>query len=86
MATRVSVYIDGANLFHGSEMIGIRVDYQKLKRIIESNRILVDLDFYNCEGNTLGERNFHNKLASFGYNLKIFRLHQYGGKSFEKKG
>jgi len=72
MTTRVSVYIDGANLFHGSEMIGVRIDFQKLKNIIKSDRILVDLKFYNCVGTNLGTINFHKKLESFGYNLKFF--------------
>lgn len=85
MSVKVSAYIDGANLFHGGEMIGKRIDFQKLKATIETNRTLVDLNFYNSSRNTQAERSFHDKIRSFGYTLKIFRLHQYSGKPQEKK-
>ena len=46
-SARVSAYIDGANLFQAGESIGLRIDYQKLKSLIEQNRVLVDLNYYD---------------------------------------
>lgn len=66
-------------------MIGERIDFQKLKSFVESKRILVDLNFYNATRNTPAQISFHNKIQSFGYNLKIFRLHQYSSGAKEKR-
>ena len=85
VSARVSAYIDGPNLFHAGESIGVRIDYRKLKSLIESNRVLVDLNFYDTTENTPAERSFFNKIRVFGYNMKLFRLHRYGSQIPEEK-
>ena len=84
-SARVSAYIDGANLFHAGESIGLRIDYQKLKSLIEQNRVLVDLNYYDTTENKPSEKAFFSKLRSFGYNLKLVRLHRYGSKPPQEK-
>jgi hypothetical protein len=85
MSLRVSAYVDGANLFHAGEDIGIRIDYAKLKPIIISGRALVDLKYYDCTENTPAETRFFAKIGSIGYTLKIVQLHRYGSTSPEEK-
>lgn len=81
----MSAYIDGANLFHGGENLGVRLDYQKLKSLIAQNRALVDLNFYDATKNTEAERSFFRKIQGFGYSLKLFRLHVYGSQTPHEK-
>lgn len=81
----MSAYIDGSNLFHAGESIGVRIDYQKLKSLIKLNRVLVDLNYYDTTENKLSERSFFNKIQGFGYNLKIVLLHRYGSQPPQEK-
>jgi len=75
MSERISVYIDGPNLFHCGESEGCRLDYiNRFKRFIIKNRDLVDLNFYNSRGRTYGGYRFHEKLGCAGYNVKLFQL------------
>jgi len=82
---KVSGYIDGANLFHAGESLGLRIDYLKLKPIIEQKRVLIDLNYYDMSENKPSEKAFLKKLQSFGYNLKIVPLRRYGSQTIEKK-
>jgi len=82
---KVSGYIDGANLFHAGEDIGLRIDYSKLKSMIEQKRVLVDLNYYDMSEDRPSERAFFMKLQGFGYNLKIVPLRRYGSQPVEKK-
>jgi len=82
---KVSAYIDGANLFHTGESIGVRIDYEKLKSLIKLKRVLVDLNFYDTTENTCAERSFFAKIQSFGYTVKTVRLHRYGFQPPEEK-
>jgi len=84
-SVKVSGYIDGANLFHAAESIGLRIDYSKLKSMIEQKRVLVDLNYYDMSENRPSERAFFQKLQGFGYNLKIVPLRRYGSQPVEKK-
>jgi len=81
----VSAYIDGANLFHSGESIGIRIDYQKLKSKIKSDRTLVDLNYYNSIKGKPGEMSFFDVIEGFGYVLKLIQLHQYGSSTPQEK-
>src|SRR3990170_4112444 len=82
---KVSAYIDGANLFHAGEDIGVRIDYAKLKPTIIGCRTLVDLKYYDCTENTPAETYFFAKIGKLGYTLKIFKLHRYGSATPEEK-
>jgi len=79
------VYVDGANLFHSAETLGVRIDYKKLKEILEKDKTVITLNYYDtCEGNRAEEAFFSN-LRSFGYNTKLVRLHKYGPQKPEEK-
>jgi uncharacterized LabA/DUF88 family protein len=82
---RVSAYIDGANLFHAGEAIGIRIDYAKLIPIIVNGRTQVDLNYYDSTENSPAELNFFAKIGGFGYTLKLVKLHIYGSSKPEEK-
>lgn len=83
--TRCCVYIDGPNLFHAGESIGVRIDYSKFKEVIIGKRDLTGLTFYNTFESKPGEVNFHSKIQSLGYKLKLVRLHRYGSERPEEK-
>jgi len=82
---KISVYIDGPNLFHCGEPLKWRIDYTKFKPFIVKDRTLVDLNFYNSKPQNRGDASFHNYLRSKGYNVKEFKLKRYSGKPKEKK-
>lgn len=82
---KVSAYIDGANLFHAGESIGVRIDYKKLKSLIEQKGFLVDLNYYDTTENKPQERSFFKKIQSLGYTVKTVRLHRYGSQPPEEK-
>jgi len=86
-STRISVYIDGPNLFHCGESEGCRLDYiNGFKRFVIQNRELVDLNFYNSKGISPGATAFYRKLRSAGYNLKLFKLGgDFRGEPEEKR-
>jgi uncharacterized LabA/DUF88 family protein len=81
----VSAYIDGANLFHSGESIGVRIDFLKLKSIIKANRLLVDLNYYNSTRGSPAETSFFNAIERLGYNVKLIKLHQYGSSVPQEK-
>jgi uncharacterized LabA/DUF88 family protein len=81
----VSAYIDGSNLFHAGEKIGIRVDYAKLKPFIISSRTLIDLNFYDTTENKPAEVKFFARIHGLGYTLRIVKLHRYGCQTPEEK-
>lgn len=62
ISARVSAYIDGPNLFHAGESIGVRIDFQKIKSLIEAGRIMVDLNFYDTTEETPAEKSFFAKI------------------------
>jgi len=78
ISVRVSAYIDGANLFHAGDSIGIRIDYAKLKSLIVTGRKVVDLNFYDATENTPAENHFFARIQTFGYTLKLVKLRRYG--------
>lgn len=84
---RISIYIDGPNLFYCGDSERCRLDYiDKFKRFVIQNRKLVDLNFYNSIGTNPGAYRFHKILKSAGYNLKLFKLgRDYTGKPEEKR-
>jgi uncharacterized LabA/DUF88 family protein len=85
MTQKVSAYIDGANMYHGSHELGIKVDYAKLKTLIVNGRSPVDLNFYEGTKNTPAEIAFFENIKALGYNLKINKLHTYGNESSKEK-
>lgn len=85
VSLKVSAYIDGANLFHAGESIKLRIDYVKLKSLIEHGRILTDLKFYDTTQNTPAETSFFAKVRGFGYQVKTVFLHSYGSQIPEEK-
>jgi len=78
ISVRVSAYIDGANLFHAGDSIGIRINYAKLKSLIATGRKIVDLKFYDATENTPAENHFFARIQTFGYTLKLVKLRRYG--------
>jgi uncharacterized LabA/DUF88 family protein len=85
MKAKLSAYIDAANLFHGGNSIGIRIDYEKFKPIILGDRVPIDLNFYDCTRNLPQEIKFFSRISGFGYNLKLIRIHVYNGSTPEEK-
>lgn len=73
--SRVSIYIDGLNLFHTGDKIGCRIDYvHKFIPFCLQNRSLIEENFYNTTNENLGLHSFHRKLISAGYNVKLYKL------------
>lgn len=77
--TKISAYIDVANLLHGGDSINIRIDYAKLKPILVGNRTPIDLNFYDCTQNLAKQNKFFDRIKDLGYNVKLSRIHSYNG-------
>ena len=85
MANQVSAYIDAANLSRGADTLGIKVDYQKLRTLIIGDRLPIAFYFYDCTQNKPGESKYFEKIKSFGYNLKLTKIHTYNGQELKQK-
>lgn len=83
--TKLSVYIDAANLLHGGNSINVKIDYVKLRPILVGERTPIDLNFYDCTKNLPEQNKFFEKISSLGYNVKLTRIHTYNGNSTEEK-
>lgn len=82
-SSRVSIYIDGPNLFHTGDEIGCRIDYvYKFIPFCLQHRSLVEANFYNTTNGSRGLQSFHRKLVSAGYNVKLYKLR---GRPHEKR-
>lgn len=72
---KVSVYIDGPNIFHCGEAEGCRIDYtKKFLPFLVKGRKLVDNYFYNSYMGDPGSNRFYNHLRKAGYKLKLFKV------------
>ena len=79
------VYIDGANLNQGCKLENIRMDYSKLKTFLHKNRKISALYYYDTTLNLPQQIRFYNKLAQFGYTLKLTKVKKYGNSPVEQK-
>ena len=74
-AERVSVYIDGSNLFHCGNAEGYRIDYtRKFLPFLLQGRTLINSYFYNGRMKGKGGRSFIRRLISAGYIVKEFNV------------
>lgn len=84
---KLSVYIDGGNLFHCGDALGWRIDYLKFKSFVLQGRTPVDFTFYTGRAQSRAEQKFYQRLRAFGYTVKEFKLQirPGGGRPKEKR-
>jgi len=62
---RVSIFIDGSNLYHSLKELGIKIDFEKLIKELSKDRILTNAFYYIAPLDiTLNEKNIGN-IKSF---------------------
>jgi uncharacterized LabA/DUF88 family protein len=81
---RISIFIDGGNIFHAANTLNIRVDFAKLIRALTGKRHLVQAYYYGATPNTPEQNRFFSKLHHLGIEVKTLPLRQYHGTPFEK--
>lgn len=81
MTEKVMIFIDGANLFHGSRAYeaGYKVDILKLVDELVDNRKLIRAYFYDSlpvedQNKIIGQKNFHNLLEYNGFKVTALPL------------
>ena len=85
---RVMIFIDGSNLFHSAKDLGIRIDYEKIKKFLAGNRKLIrPYIFVSKKVPEEGKQiNFYNKLRYLGYEVVEHELKQHGNNKPYEKG
>jgi len=83
---RIMIYIDGSNLFHSANDIGVRIDYESLKDILTAERKLIrPYIFVSVKVPPEPKQtNFYNKLRYIGYEVVETELQNEKGKFYEK--
>ncbi len=83
---KIMIFIDGSNLFHSANDIGIKIDYEKLKEILTSERKLIRPYIFVSvkEPPVQKQTNFYNKLRYIGYEVVETELQKEEGKFYEK--
>ncbi len=82
---RVAIFIDGANMFHASNYLKLKIDYKKLVEILRKDRWLLRAYFYTgipADRNLPPEiyqqfkkqQNFLNELSNIGIKVKTMPL------------
>ncbi len=82
---RVAIFIDGANMFHASNYLKLKIDYRKLIEILRKDRWLLRAYFYTgipADRNLPPEiyqqfkkqQNFLNELSNIGIKVKTMPL------------
>ena len=82
---RVSIFIDGNNLYHSLNKLGVKeIDFEELIKILLKGDKLVEVFYYNAsldiktnEQKYWKQQKFFNKLRNFGFNVKLGRLRKH---------
>lgn len=78
---KAAVFIDAANILYSQETLQWKIDYEKLKKYLESQTKIVGLFFYTGKVGSLEKQiRFVKKLEKIGYTViakevKFIRLH-----------
>jgi len=66
------VFIDGSNMFHGQKKLNFRMDYEKIRDVLQKNRFIIRFHYY--EGYPLPllpkKESFYSKLRHLGMTVK----------------
>ncbi len=82
---RVMIFVDGSNLFHACEDLGVRIDYGKLKDLLTNakpDRRLIRAHFYGStpKAKRPEQEAFYKKLQYMGWEVKIYPLRESGAE------
>jgi uncharacterized LabA/DUF88 family protein len=95
---KVSIFIDGSNLYHSLKGNNIKISFEDLIKLLETKRQIVDIFYYNAEleekYNLLGYKKhmeFLEKISKIpNFHIVLCRLKRIilkdGSISFEMKG
>lgn len=83
--TRVMVFIDAANLNKSAEKLGIRIDYEKLKKLFEfPEHQLIRPYYYTATDNNPSRKKYFDKLQEFGYEIRTQEIEERHGEIVQK--
>ena len=87
---RIAIFIDYANIIHSYQDLGWRIDFLKLKELIEKKGKLAGCFFFVAlDKSKKSQIKFQQKLKSFGYSLSVKPLrfiYNRKTKTYFKKG
>lgn len=87
MSDHEMIFVDGANIDRSAEELGFRVDYNKLKQLLESmysNCQLIRPYYYTADDKNPSRKKFFDKLESFGYDIRTQEIEQRQGRQIQK--
>lgn len=67
----MGVYIDGANLFHSTKLLGFRVDYIKLRELLGHYAHIRTLNYFAAENESKKAKDLNTFLMVNGYNVHV---------------
>lgn len=68
---KLAIYVDGANIDISSKVVGIHIDYARLRAFLGGKRQIALTNYYNSKSIDPGEQAFYKRVENAGFTLSL---------------